>query len=210
MPRWSHHSTVSFYPLCHAGGRVSERQTLLLQQGGGGEKMWDKKRAWKQLEQQQKGKKPSEDQPHSWWWHTAFTDTSQAQRYLSPAHLHLVHVLGRGVCKNSSPAVVQYSDLRWPASMLQRKKSISGHRLGWLILGSRGRTKWSGMEKGGRSKKGWENNLTKTRASPPARFLSVKASSWFSFSCTKWCFLQQDSVNGALPGFNESSVTGLI
>lgn len=67
--------------------------------------------------------------------------------YPNIVYSHLVHVLGRGVCKNSSPAVVQHSDLRWPASKLQRKKSISGHRLGWIIWGSRGRTEWSKMEK---------------------------------------------------------------
>lgn len=47
--------------------------------------------------------------------------------------LHSVHIPGRGACKRSSPVVVQHSALRWPASILQRKKSISGHRLGWLI-----------------------------------------------------------------------------
>lgn len=44
---------------------------------------------------------------------------------------------GRGTCKRSSAAVVQQSALRWPANILQRKKSISGHWLGWLIWRSR-------------------------------------------------------------------------
>lgn len=44
---------------------------------------------------------------------------------------------GRGTCKRSSAAVVQQSVLRWPANILQRKKSISGHWLGWLIWRSR-------------------------------------------------------------------------
>lgn len=34
---------------------------------------------------------------------------------------------GRGTCRRSSAAVVQQSALRWPANILQRKKSISGH-----------------------------------------------------------------------------------
>lgn len=39
---------------------------------------------------------------------------------------------GSGVFKSSSPSVVQHSALRCPASKLQKKKSISGHWVGWL------------------------------------------------------------------------------
>lgn len=106
--------------------------------------------------------------------------------YPNIVYSHLVHVLGRGVCKNSSPAVVQHSDLRWPASKLQRKKSISGHRLGWIIWGSRGRTEWSKMEKRqkDRGQKGRDeivNCSLQTQISIRllAHFLSVKAFSSF-------------------------------
>lgn len=203
IPCWAHHSAASFYSPCHADERVSEWQTLLLQQKREEER--DQKNGLK----------------NSWFgsrvWKTSRTlltvalmkhgfnygNYSWTHCYPNIVHLHLVHVLGRGVCKNSSPAVVQHSDLRWPARMLQRKKSISGHRLGWLILGSRGRTKWSKMAKWreDRGQKGRDetvncSGLQTQRSASIYRpiFCSVKALSLFvpraqsnvSFGWTMW------------------------
>ena len=49
-------------------------------------------------------------------------------------------VPGIGVVRYWTPSVAQQSALRWPASILQRKKSISGHWDGWLSYGKRKET----------------------------------------------------------------------
>lgn len=73
---------------------------------------------------------------------------------------HATDIPGRGTCTRSSARVVQQSALRWPANILQKKKSISGNWLGWLIwrgrhIAAHGSRRESGQEKESRRWNGW-------------------------------------------------------
>lgn len=73
--------------------------------------------------------------------------------------LNTVHIPARGIFMSSSPTVAQHSALRCPASILQRKKSISGQWLGWLIWKKSTQTRTGHIRKGKIRMREWRSEI---------------------------------------------------